>query len=85
MNSPALSVFHPNDSFSATHSCPGVAFYKRLPGVIPLVAGVSDPLERAGFSSQRTIAGVATSHVFFFIGGTVGTATGFAAGQQRLH
>jgi hypothetical protein len=37
-------------------------------------------LEREGVSSQRATAGVSTSQVFFFTVGTVGAATGVAAG-----
>ena len=80
VNSPALSVFGVSSHrfLLPELSWPGVASHKRLPGVTPPAAGVSEPLERAGVSSQRATAGVSTSHVFFFTTGTAGAATGVA-------
>jgi hypothetical protein len=82
VNSPALSVFGVSSQrFRLRESSfPGVASHRRLPGVTPPAAGVSEPLEREGVSSQRATAGVSTSQVFFFTVGTVGAATGVAAG-----
>lgn len=80
VNSPALSVLGVSSQrfLFRESSCPGVASHRRLPGVTPPAAGVSEPLERAGVSSHRATAGVSTSHVFFFIAGAAGAATGVA-------
>ena len=55
-------------------SSPGVDSQRRLlPGVMAPPAGVSDPLDREGVSSQWATAGVSASHVeiFFFWTGAI--------------